>query len=127
MQKKIIKLLIVSIIIFIIGAFKVLLLFGVDAATILAGASIGGLALAFASQDTVKNLIGTVMIFVDKPFHIGDWISAGEVVGTVEEVGFRSTRIRAADTSIFQIPNSSLSELVINNSGLRLFRRYNTP
>jgi len=115
-----------TVIIFIIGAFKVLLLFGVDAATILAGASIGGLALAFASQDTVKNLIGTVMIFVDKPFHIGDWISAGEVVGTVEEVGFRSTRIRAADTSIYQIPNSSLSELVINNSGLRLFRRYNT-
>ena len=66
------------------------------------------------------------MIFIDKPFHIGDWISAGEVVGTVEEVGFRSTRIRAADTSIFQIPNSSLSELVINNSGLRLYRRYNT-
>lgn len=115
-----------TVIIFIIGAFKVLLLFGVDAATILAGASIGGLALAFASQDTVKNLIGTVMIFVDKPFHIGDWISAGEVVGTVEEVGFRSTRIRAADTSIFQIPNSKLSELVINNSGLRLYRRYNT-
>lgn len=115
-----------TVIIFIIGGFKVLLLFGVDAATILAGASIGGLALAFASQDTVKNLIGTVMIFVDKPFHIGDWISAGEVVGTVEEVGFRSTRIRAADTSIFQIPNSRLSELVINNSGLRLFRRYNT-
>ena len=48
------------------------------------------------------------------------------MVGTVEEVGFRSTRIRAADTSIFQIPNSRLSELVINNSGLRLFRRYNT-
>ncbi|MGB1391457.1 MAG: mechanosensitive ion channel family protein [Flavobacteriaceae bacterium] len=115
-----------TVIIFIIGAFKVLMLFGVDAATILAGASIGGLALAFASQDTVKNLIGTVMIFVDKPFHIGDWISAGEVVGTVEEVGFRSTRIRAADTSIFQIPNSRLSELVINNSGLRLYRRYNT-
>ena len=115
-----------TVLIFIIGTFKLLLLFGVDAATILAGASIGGLALAFASQDTVKNLIGTVMIFIDKPFHIGDWISAGEVVGTVEEVGFRSTRIRAADTSIFQIPNSSLSELVINNSGLRLYRRYNT-
>ncbi|MBL4604820.1 MAG: mechanosensitive ion channel, partial [Flavobacteriaceae bacterium] len=71
-------------------------------------------------------LIGTVMIFIDKPFHIGDWISAGEVVGTVEEVGFRSTRVRAADTSIYQIPNSRLSELVINNSGLRLYRRYNT-
>ena len=115
-----------SVIIVVFGSFKLLVLFGVDATTILASASIGGLAVAFASQDTVKNLIGTVMIFIDKPFHIGDWISAGEVVGTVEEVGFRSTRIRSADTSIFQIPNSKLSELVINNSGLRLYRRYNT-
>jgi len=113
-------------VIIIIGIFNLLILFGVDGTTILAGASIGGLALAFASQDTVKNLIGTVMIFADKPFHIGDWIQAGEVTGTVEEVGFRSTRVRAADTSIYQIPNSKLSEMVISNSGLRLYRRYNT-
>jgi len=116
----------ITVIIVVFGSFKLLVLFGVDPTTILASASIGGLAVAFASQDTVKNLIGTIMIFIDKPFHIGDWISAGEVVGTVEEVGFRSTRIRSADTSIFQIPNSKLSELVINNSGLRLYRRYNT-
>jgi len=80
--------------------------------------------LALASQDTVKNLIGTFMIFLDKPFHIGDWIETSELQGTVEEVGFRSSRIRAADTSIYQIPNSTLSEIVINNKGLRLFRRY---
>ena len=113
-------------IVVIFGFFKVLHLFGVDTTTMLAGATIGGLAFALASQDTVKNFIGTVAIFLDKPFHIGDWISAGEVTGTVEEVGFRSTRIRAADTTVFQIPNSKLSEMVINNSGLRLFRRYNT-
>ncbi|MHB0754519.1 mechanosensitive ion channel family protein [Polaribacter sp. M15] len=110
----------------IFGFFKVLQLFGVDTTTMLAGATIGGLAFALASQDTVKNFIGTVAIFLDKPFHIGDWISAGEVTGTVEEVGFRSTRVRAADTTVFQIPNSKLSEMVINNSGLRLYRRYNT-
>ncbi len=115
-----------TVLIIIGGVFKLLFLFGVDPTTILAGASIGGLAVAFASQDTVKNLIGTVMIFIDKPFHIGDWISAGEVEGTVEEVGFRSSRIRAVDTTIFQIPNSTLSEIVINNSGLRLYRRYQT-
>ena len=113
-------------IVVIFGFFKVLQLFGVDTTTMLAGATIGGLAFALASQDTVKNFIGTVAIFLDKPFHIGDWISAGEVTGTVEEVGFRSTRIRAADSTVFQIPNSKLSEMVINNSGLRLFRRYNT-
>jgi MscS family membrane protein len=110
----------------VFGLFKVLRLFGVDTTTLIAGATIGGLAFALASQDTVKNLIGTIMIFLDKPFHIDDWIEAGEVVGTVEEVGFRSTRVRAADTSVFQIPNSKLSEIVINNKGLRLYRRYNT-
>ncbi|MCI2229135.1 mechanosensitive ion channel family protein [Polaribacter sp. MSW13] len=108
------------------GLLKLLTLFGVNTTTLLAGATIGGLAFALASQDTVKNLIGTIMIFLDKPFHIEDWIEAGEVVGTVEKVGFRSTRVRAADTSVYQIPNSRLSEIVINNKGLRLFRRYNT-
>lgn len=113
-------------VVIIAGAFKLLTLFGVDTTTLIAGATIGGLAFALASQDTVKNLIGTIMIFLDKPFHIEDWIEAGEVVGTVEKVGFRSTSVRAADTSVYQIPNSRLSEIVINNKGLRLFRRYNT-
>ncbi len=108
------------------GILKLLTLFGVDATTVIAGASIGGLAIALASQDTVKNLIGTLMIFLDKPFHIGDWIEADSVVGEVEEVGFRSTRVRAADTSIYQIPNSKLAEITINNKGLRLYRRYRT-
>jgi MscS family membrane protein len=109
-----------------IGFLKLLTLFGVEPVTVIAGASIGGLAVALASQDTVKNLIGTIMIFLDKPFHIGDWIEAGVVAGTVEKVGFRSTRVRAADTSIFQIPNSALAEMVVNNKGLRAFRRYQT-
>ncbi|MFO7674116.1 MAG: mechanosensitive ion channel, partial [Lutibacter sp.] len=73
-----------------------------------------------------EDFIGTIMIFVDKPFHIGDWIEAGTVIGTVETVGFRSTTVRAADTTIFQIPNSQLSEMVVNNKGLRSFRRYTT-
>ncbi|SNR78392.1 mechanosensitive ion channel family protein [Lutibacter flavus] len=109
-----------------VGFLKLLTLFGIEPVTVIAGASIGGIAVALASQDTVKNLIGTVMIFVDKPFHIGDWIEAGTVVGTVETVGFRSTTVRAADTSVFQIPNSALSEMVVNNKGLRAFRRYTT-
>ena len=109
-----------------LGFLKLLTLFGVQPFTVIAGASIGGLAVALASQDTVKNLIGTMMIFIDKPFHIGDWIEAGTVSGTVEKVGFRSTRVRAADTSIYQIPNSTLSEMVVNNMGLRAYRRYKT-
>ena len=113
-------------IVVILGFLKLLTLFGIEPFTVIAGASIGGLAVALASQDTVKNLIGTIMIFIDKPFHIGDWIEAGEVVGTVETVGFRSTTVRAADTSVYQIPNSALSEMVVNNKGLRAYRRYTT-
>lgn len=113
-------------IVIFVGFLKMLTVIGLDPTTVIAGASIGGIAIAFASQDTVKNLIGTFMIFLDKPFHIGDWIVAAEVEGTVEEVGFRSTRVRAFDTSLFQIPNSKLAEIVVNNKGLRKYRRYKT-
>jgi len=114
------------ILIIIFGVLKMATFFNIDPTHILAGASIGGVAIAFASQDTVKNMIGTLMIFLDKPFRVGDWISAGSIDGTVEQVGFRSSLIRGADTTLFQIPNSQLSELVINNFGLRHFRRYRT-
>ncbi len=112
--------------VYFLGFLKLLTIFGVDPKTVLAGASIGGIAFAFAAQDSVKNLIGTVVIFLDKPFHIGDWIEIGSVIGVVEKVGLRSTRVRAADTSVFQIPNSKVTEVEVNNKGLRQFRRYNT-
>ena len=113
-------------VIVIVGFLHILTLFGVNPTAVIAGASIGGIAIAFAAQDSVKNLIGTIVIFLDKPFHIGDWVEMGSVVGTVESVGLRSTRVRAADTSIFQIPNGKITEIEINNMGLRLYRRYNT-
>ena len=117
--------LLLGIIIFI-GFLHILTIFGVNPTTVLAGASIGGIAIAFAAQDSVKNLIGTIVIFLDKPFHLGDWVVIGGVEGSVEKVGFRSTKIRAADTTMFQIPNSLVSEAEINNKGLRTYRRYNT-
>jgi len=113
-------------IIIFIGFLHILTIFGVNPATVLAGASIGGIAIAFAAQDSVKNLIGTVVIFLDKPFHLDDWIVIGNVEGAVEKVGFRSTKIRAADTTVFQIPNSIVSSVEINNKGLRTYRRYST-
>ncbi len=113
-------------IILLIAFLHILTLFGMDPKTVLTGASIGGIAVAFAAQDSVKNLIGTIVIFLDKPFQLGDWVEIGNVVGTVEKVGLRSTRVRAADTSIFQIPNSKVSEADINNKGLRIYRRYQT-
>ncbi len=110
----------------LIGFLHILTVFGVDPVTVLTGASIGGIAVAFAAQDSVKNLIGTMVIFLDKPFQLDDWIEFSGVEGSVERVGFRSTVIRAADTTLFQVPNSKISEADINNKGLSVFRRYTT-
>ncbi len=115
-----------KIVVVLLGTAEVLGFLGVDPVKIMAGLSIGGLAVALASQDTVKNFIGTIMIFVDKPFQIGDLIIAGDVEGTVEKIGFRSTVVRAPDTSVFQITNSRLSELTVKNKGLLRYRRYRT-
>ena len=88
--------------------------------------STGGLALALAAQETVKNLIGSLMIFIDKPFQIGDLVTAGAVTGTIEMVGFRSTRIRTPENSVTTVPNGSLANMVVNNLGMRVYRRYKT-
>jgi len=113
-------------IVIIFGIFKILVVMGADPRALIAGASIGGLALGLAAQDTVKNLIGSLMIFIDKPFKIGDWIKVDKLEGSVEEVGFRSSIIRAADTTIYKVPNSKMSEAVVNNLSRRVYRRYNT-
>lgn len=114
--------------IFVIISGTLLLLqnFDVDVTALLAGLSIGGLAFALAAQDTIKNLFGSVMIFVDRPFQIGDWIIGDGFEGVVEEVGFRSTRIRTFANSLVSIPNGKLSDVTINNMGKRSYRRYTT-
>ncbi|MCO6475861.1 MAG: mechanosensitive ion channel family protein [Phaeodactylibacter sp.] len=107
----------------VIQAFRVL---QVDITTLIAGISIGGLALALAAQDTLKNLFGSLTIFLDKPFQVGDWINFSDVDGTVEEVGFRSTRVRTFANSLVYVPNGKLADMVINNYGLRTYRRFST-
>jgi MscS family membrane protein len=110
----------------IIGVFYTLVNLNVDIVPLLTGLSIGGLAFALAAQDTIKNFFGSVMIFVDKPFQIGDWISSGDIDGTVEEVGFRSTRIRTFRNSVVYVPNGILADSTIDNHGLRVYRRFFT-
>jgi MscS family membrane protein len=66
------------------------------------------------------------MIFVDKPFQIGDWVSGNNIDGTVEEVGFRSTRIRTFRDSVQYVPNGTIADLIIDNHGERNYRRFNT-
>ncbi len=115
-----------NIVIATIGIVFALNVLNVNITALIAGISIGGLALALAAQETVKNLIGSMMIFVDRPFQIGDYISTNTGAGTVEEVGFRSTRIRTPLNSVMTIPNGILANKAIDNLGLRIYRRYQT-
>ncbi|MBT8220489.1 MAG: mechanosensitive ion channel family protein [Bacteroidia bacterium] len=117
---------IVIFIIWAIGVIYVMEFLDVNVTALLAGISIGGLALALAAQDTVKNFFGSIMIFVDRPFQIGDWIHFDDIDGTVEEVGVRSTRIRTFANSVVYVPNGMLANKVVNNMGLRQFRRFKT-
>lgn len=97
-----------------------------DIIPFLTGLSIGGLAIALAAQDTIKNFFGSVMIFIDKPFQVGDWITSGEIDGTVEEVGFRSSRIRTFRNSLMYVPNGKIADAILDNHGLRQYRRFYT-
>jgi len=110
----------------IIGALFVLINLNISIIPFITGISIGGLALALAAQDTIKNFFGSLMIFIDKPFQIGNWITSGEIDGEVEEVGLRSTRVRTFRNSLVYVPNGILADRTIDNHGLRVYRRYYT-
>lgn len=110
----------------IIGTLFILDNLEINIIPVLTGLSIGGLAFALAAQDTIKNFFGSLMIFIDKPFQIGDWITTGEIDGTVEEVGFRSSRIRTFRNSLMYVPNGKLADRTIDNNGLRMYRRFYT-
>ncbi len=98
----------------------------IDITSLLAGLGIGGIAFALAAKDTVENLFGSLTVMFDKPFDIGDWIKVGDLEGTVEEVGFRSTRIRTFYNSQISMPNSRLVSAAVDNLGRRQYRRLST-
>ena len=100
---------------FVIGVVLVLQNMGYSVGSLLAGLGIGGVAVAMASKDTVANLFGSLVIFLDKPFHIGDWIEMDAIEGTVEVVGLRTTRIRTFANSLITLPNSLFTTKAINN------------
>ena len=99
----------------------------VDVSSLLTGLGLGGLAFALAAKDTVENLFGSVTVLVDQPFKIGDWITVdGDVEGTVEELGLRSTRIRTFYNSLITVPNARLVHAAVDNLGQRRYRRIST-
>lgn len=110
----------------LLGVLVVLQNLGVNVFSLLAGLGIGGLAVALAAKDAVANFFGALMILVDRPFQVGEWIIVGGAEGTVEEIGFRSTRIRTFYNSIISVANSELMNAKIDNMGRRHHRRIKT-
>lgn len=91
--------------------------FNYDVNGFIAGLGLGGLAFALAAKDALANIFGGIVIILEKPFLIGDWIKTSSIEGSVEEITFRSTKIRAFDQALITVPNSSLAnENIINFS-----------
>ncbi|MEZ4598248.1 MAG: mechanosensitive ion channel family protein [Syntrophotaleaceae bacterium] len=88
---------------------------GYSISGLLASLGIGGLAVALAAKDTLSNIFGSMMIILDRPFQVGDWIKAGELEGIVEEVGFRSTKIRTFAKTLITVPNNIIANLSVDN------------
>lgn len=109
-----------------IGFLLFLKILGYNINNIITGISFGGLIIAFAAQDTVKNFIGSIMLFMDKPFSVGDSIVVKGQSGIVEEIGFRTTKIRTFNNSLVSLPNNIAADNDVDNLGKRAFRRFNT-
>lgn len=111
--------LVVGTLIYLISAFDEGALMG----RFLAGLGVVGLAISLAAQDSIKNLFATMLLFADKSFAVGDKVVIAGMEGTVEEVGFRSTRLRTADDSVLILPNSTVAGGTIDNLAMRIHRR----
>jgi len=103
----------------VMAAIAIVQNLGYNATGILAGLGIGGLAVALAAQRTVENLLGGVMLITDQPVRVGDLCRFGTRIGTVEDIGLRSTRIRTPERSIVSVPNAEFASTQIENLDLR--------
>ncbi|MGR8932986.1 MAG: mechanosensitive ion channel family protein [Gammaproteobacteria bacterium] len=113
---------IAAIAILVVGADRI----GLPAYSVLAGLGVGGLAMALAAQQTLANLLGSLIIMFEKPFVIGHWVKVNDIEGTVENVGFRSTSIRTFYNSLVTIPSSQVVNSTVDNMGRRAYRRVKT-
>lgn len=114
----------VKVIIAAVGFFVMLgAVFHLDIVSLVTGLGIGGLAIALAAKETLENLFGSFTIFLDKPFVTGDYVRIGAFEGKVENVGFRSTRIRALDKMIVTVPNKKMVDAELINESDRMMRR----
>lgn len=110
--------------IIMVGAIAIIAeAWGYDVGTFVAGLGIGGLAFALAAKDTIANMFGGAVLITEKPFTLGDWIVIGDIEGTVEDINFRSTKIRKFNKSIVTVPNSRVADANIINYSKRNIRR----
>lgn len=117
---------VIRFLIYAIAVFIIVTLLGFNLNGLVAGLGIGGVIVTLAAQDTAKNLFGGLVIFLDKPFIVGDWIEMSPFEGTVEDITFRSTRVRTFENSVVNIPNSVISNSSIINWSKMEKRRYKT-
>lgn len=97
---------------------------GVKVTTLVAGLGIGGLAIALAAQKSLENFIGAITLYSSRPVRVGDFCRFGQSVGTVEEIGLRSTRIRSLDRTLITVPNADFSNMPLENFSKRDKIRY---
>jgi len=109
----------VKICLFCIAVLVALAQWGYSTSTILAGLGVGGLAVALAAQKTLENLFGSISVISDRPVLVGDFCQFGGQVGTVEDIGLRSTRIRTLDRTVVTIPNAQFSTMTLENYSKR--------
>jgi len=114
----------IKIVIYVIAGFMVISELGYNISGFITSLGIGGVVITLAAQDTAKSLIGGMLIFLDKPFKVGDYINVGAYQGTVEEIKFRSTNIRTLENSVLHIPNSEMSISAIINYSEMEKRRF---
>jgi MscS family membrane protein len=99
----------------VVGLLTLAQSFGADVKAFLAGLGLGGLAVAFAAQDTIANLFGSFVVVLDQPFKVGETIRIGTNTGIVEDIGLRSTKMRLVDRSLAILPNKLVASEVITN------------
>ena len=113
-----------KVVVLFIGAAVILEIWGIAIGPLLAGLGLFGAAVALGAQDLFKNLIGGITVIAEKRFHPGDWIKVdGVVEGVVEDIGFRSTRVRRFDKAPVFVPNADLSDAVVTNFSRMTNRR----
>ncbi|HMD09206.1 MAG TPA: mechanosensitive ion channel family protein [Candidatus Acidoferrum sp.] len=107
------------IVMLIIAFVAAMALFGINVKTTLAGLGIGGLAVALGAQKTLENIIGGVSLLMDKAVHVGDFCEIGGKLGTVEDIGLRSLKLRTLDQNLLVVPNGALAQMQFQNMKAR--------